>query len=164
MDIERDGWIKDNLLSYVVDNKLIKRSIAKPLIERLSKEFVDQYKGELKESANFLLQSKLPEEIYQLQKEHDAVFKKYEEAREEVEKLERQKPDISEQCKDAKRSDAKKKLTEEKSQTHGNQREVLWERFRFQISLHWLLAAWDTPTANRQWAIPTNRLYEIQKL
>ena len=57
------------MLSYVKENNLIKKDLAKPLIERLSRELVDQYKGKLKESANSLLKAKLPEEISKLQKE-----------------------------------------------------------------------------------------------
>ena len=95
-DIDRDGWIKDNMISYVVDNKLIDKSIAKPLVEKLSRELIDQYKGQLKESANFLLRTKLPDEISKAQKDHYVAFKKYEGANREVDRLNKAKAEYQE--------------------------------------------------------------------
>ena len=52
-DVERDSWIKNNMISYVIDNKLINKSIAKPLVEKLSGELIDQYKGNSRKAQTF---------------------------------------------------------------------------------------------------------------
>ena len=112
-DIERAGWIKDNMISYVVDNKLIDKSIAKPLVEQLSRELIDQYKGQLKESANFLLRTKLPDEISKAQKDHDVAFQKYEKANIEIDRLNKTRAEYQEKYKETKVASGKKALTEE---------------------------------------------------